>query len=60
MVKQEYIRKAHIITTMDGKVVFTGRVRLGKNEFASINAAKRESRKLQFPTLGNGLLRVAA
>ncbi len=59
MVKQEYIRKGHIITTMAGKTIFTGKVP-GNPKMVSINAAKRESRKLQFPTLGNGFLRVAA
>lgn len=57
---QEYIRKAHIIFDMAGKVVFTGTFRKGKAERASINAAKRHSRKLQGNNLGLGILRVSA
>lgn len=62
--KQEYIRKDHIITDMSGKVVFTGQFLRGQKPSPSINAAKRESRKLQTGKgtggLGGGILRVAA
>ena len=55
----QYERKGHVIRDMAGEVVFTGTV--GQGEFAkpSINAAKRESRKLQGSALGHGLVRVA-
>lgn len=42
-----FYRKGHIITDTDGNVVFEGTFRDGKTEYASINAAKRQSRKLQ-------------
>lgn len=57
---QQYVRKDHVIKDMKGKVVFTGKVKVGNAERASINAAKRESRKLQGSNLGSGILRVAA
>jgi len=53
--KQEYIRKRHVIFNMDGDVVFTGKDQHGH---PSVNAAKRESRKLQGTALGQGLLHV--
>ena len=58
--KQEFVRKDHVIKDMSGEVVFTGKVRFGTNEYASINAAKRKSRELQGSDLGLGILRVAA
>ncbi len=57
---QEYIRRDHIITDMTGEVVFTGTRKIGKGERTSINAAKRESRRLQGSDLGSGILRVVA
>ena len=59
MKAQQFVRKDHVIKDMKGKVVFTGTVP-GKPKQVSINAAKRESRKLQGANLGTGLLRVAA
>lgn len=59
MKAQEYTRKGHVIRDMAGEVVFTGTQKIGGKEFASINAAKRESRRLQQPNLGSGILRVA-
>lgn len=56
---QEYVRKGHVIKDMKGKVIFTGTVP-GKKGIASINAAKRESRRIQGNSLGRGILRVAA
>lgn len=58
--KQEFVRKDHIIRDMAGKVVFTGMFTRRSTQHPSINAAKRESRKLQGTMLGCGLLRVAA
>lgn len=55
--KQEYVRKGHVISDMKGEVVFTGTY--GKN-FASTNAAKRKSRELQGDNLGCGILRVVS
>jgi len=55
---QKYIRIGNVITMMSGKKVFTGTVP-GRKDVPSINAAKRESRKLQGKSLGCGLLRVA-
>lgn len=57
--KQEFVRKDHVIKDMKGGVVFTGNVP-GRNDLASINAAKRKSRELQGSSLGLGVLRVAA
>ena len=57
---QEFIRKGHIIRDMAGKVVFTGYYQRRDGQAPSINAAKRESRKLQGNNLGSGILRVAA
>ena len=56
--KQQFIRKDHIIRNMAGEVVFTGTVP-GRPKSVSINAAKRESRKLQGSSLGLGILRVS-
>ena len=56
--KQQFTRKDHVITDMAGEVVFTGKVRFGTSEYASINAAKRKSRELQGSDLGFGILRV--
>lgn len=58
MVEQQYTRKKNIIRDMDGKVVFTGKLVVGDISVPSINAAKRESRKLQAGQLGQGLLQV--
>lgn len=52
-----YYRKKHIITDVDGKVVFTGTIGSGEAERPSINAAKRKSRELQAAS-GPGSLRV--
>lgn len=43
----KYYRKNHIITDTDGNVVFKGTFTSDKVVYASISAAKRESRKLQ-------------
>lgn len=53
----KFIRKKHIIRDVDGNVLFEGRSPHGG---ASINAAKRESRRLQAANggLGMGSLRV--
>ena len=59
-VEQEFTRKDHVIKDMAGKVIFTGKQGTNKNAPPSINAAKRESRRLQGERLGCGLLRVAA
>jgi hypothetical protein len=58
-VEQAYTRKGHIIHDMAGAVMFEGYVGSGDDRRPSINAAKRESRKLQAGQLGQGLLRVA-
>ncbi len=58
--KQKFIRKGNIITDMAGKVLFKGQWGADKRKRPSINAAKRESRKLQGNSLGLGLLRVVA
>lgn len=58
--KQEYVRRDHVITDMKGNIVFTGMVRRSDGTDSSINAAKRESRKLQGDNLGCGILRVSA
>jgi hypothetical protein len=50
----KFYRKGHIITNLKGDVVFTGTFANG--EYPSINAAKRESRKLQ-ELYGAGCLR---
>ena len=57
--QQQYTRKGHIIRDMAGALVFEGYVGSGDDRRPSINAAKRESRKLQAGQLGQGLLRVA-
>lgn len=57
--QQEFVRKDHVIKDMKGNAVFTGKTP-GKKDVVSINAAKRESRKLQAGDLGSGILRVAA
>ena len=59
MTEVKYYRKNHVITTADGKVVFTGTFKDKKGEYTSINAAKRESRKLQ-SVHGQGCLRVVS
>jgi len=56
-----FTRKDHIITDESGKVVFTGIVKIGGKEFASINKAKRESHRLQMESdkrLGAGTVKV--
>ena len=59
MKEQQYERKAHIIRDMDENIVFEGKLDLGAlDSLPSINAAKRESRKLQAGQLGSGILRV--
>ena len=55
----QYTRKNHVITDTSGEVVFTGTVGQGEFVRPSINAAKRESRRLQGTALGRGILRVA-
>lgn len=52
----QYTRKRHIITDASGAVIFTGKCPAGHR---SINAAKRESRRLQAGALGQGRLRVS-
>ena len=60
MKEQQYERKAHIIRDMDENIVFEGKLDLGAlGSLPSINAAKRESRRLQGSALGQGMLRVA-
>lgn len=59
-VEQQFTRKDHVIKDMAGKVVFTGSFGEGRLKRPSINAAKRESRKLQGSRSGCGILRVAA
>jgi len=59
MQEQQYERTKHIIRDMDDNIVFTGVLKVGEIEVPSINAAKRESRRLQGSALGQGLLRVA-
>lgn len=60
MTTLQYIRKGRIISKLeyshdeDGKEVIT-RV---PTEYKSINAAKRESRRIQGSTPGNGMLKV--
>lgn len=53
----QYYRKNHVITDVEGKVIFTGQFKDGEHTYPSINAAKRESRKLQAVS-GPGSLRV--
>ena len=55
MTEVKFYRKDHVITDVSGKVIFTGTFHNGA--FTSINAAKRESRKLQ-QQHGHGSLRV--
>ena len=56
--EQQYTRNKHIIKDMAGNVVFTGTVGSGDLTMPSINAAKRESRRLQGAALGRGLVSV--
>jgi hypothetical protein len=55
---QQYTRKLNVIKDMAGNVVFTGSVGSGDLTMPSINAAKRESRRLQGAALGRGLVSV--
>lgn len=57
MAEIKYYRKNHIITDVDGKVIFEGTIGSGEEQRPSINAAKRESRRLQAAS-GPGSLRV--
>ena len=57
MTEVKFYRKDHVITDIDGKVIFTGSYKVHAGEFASINAAKRKSRSLQLQH-GQGCLRV--
>jgi hypothetical protein len=57
MTEVKFYRKNHIITDLDGKIVFEGAFKDGKNEYPSVNAAKRKSRDLQ-QQHGQGCLRV--
>jgi hypothetical protein len=59
MDKQKYVRKGHVIKDMEGKAVFHGQTPDRKKQ-PSINAAKKESRRLQLTEgsgLGRGLVR---
>ena len=57
---QQYERKGHIIRDMEDNIVFEGKLSLGElGSIPSVNAAKRESRKLQGSALGQGILRLA-
>jgi hypothetical protein len=57
--KTEYFRSNHIIADTDGNIVFTGLHHKGTPfEGPSINAAKRESRRLQGSALGQGMVQV--
>lgn len=56
MQEVKFYRKGHIITDVEGKVVFEGTFKHGQATYPSINAAKRESRKLQ-ALHGQGCLR---
>ena len=40
MKEAQFFRKDHVIKDANGKVVFTGIVKIGGKEFASINKAK--------------------
>ena len=53
-----YCRKGHVISDLEGNTVFTGTYKVKAGEFISINAAKRESRRLQ-EIHGAGCVRVA-
>lgn len=55
---QQYTRKGHVIRDMDGNMVFEGYIGYDEARRPSINAAKRESRKLQGSALGQGLLQL--
>lgn len=58
MKEAQYIRKDHVIRNIGGDTVFEGKTSGAR----SINAAKRESRRLQLEAdgkLGLGTLRVA-
>jgi hypothetical protein len=57
MTEVKYYRKEHVITDLNGKVIFTGTYKVKAGEFVSINAAKRKSRQLQ-EQYGQGCLRV--
>ena len=57
MQEVKFYRKDHVITDVDGKTIFTGTFRVKAGEYTSINAAKRESRRLQ-EKHGQGSLRV--
>jgi hypothetical protein len=61
IVEIKFIRKGHIIKNIDGDVVFEGKCPGSKdgNIIPSINAAKRESRRLQ-ATHGAFCVKVAA
>lgn len=41
-----FYRKNHVITNADDTVIFTGEFKDGDTMFPSVNAAKREMRKL--------------
>lgn len=63
MKEAQFFRKDHVIKDANGKVVFTGIVKIGGKEFASINKAKAESRRLQMESdkaLGRGTVRLAS
>lgn len=55
MIEQQYSRNKNVIRDTQNNIVFDGKTPTGES---SINAAKRESRKLQGSALGQGLLRV--
>lgn len=61
MSELKFRRKAHTIYDTDGNTVFQGFVGEGDNKHPSINAAKRESRRLQLANggLGRGSLKVS-
>lgn len=54
--KAQYFRKGHVIRDAQDNIVFTGTIQHGDLTVPSINAAKRESRKLQAGRLGQGSL----
>ena len=57
-VPTQYYRKNHVILDHELQVIFTGTVGAGDLARPSINAAKRESRRLQGSALGQGLLQL--
>jgi hypothetical protein len=59
MTEVKFYRKGHIITDAEDNLVFEGTFKVGKKEYASINAAKRKSRELQ-KLHGKGCLRKKA